>query len=506
MTLSSALHEKFRKLANLGEETPLSETTARNCDIARSDDGKIHLPQGMSYDDGVLWLQRKKREENEIVSFSEMIIAFPPDGAAAFAIALEKKFGWTSMVKTPGFFGANPPRMLDVEVGPGKSRKIPWGRFEIPGVEGHVDTGVGSKDGHMVFAITGEVKQKHYHILADLARLTREIVKEESIYRGQAFKIEYTPNDEGEFGNMNAPKFLDLSEVVPEELVFSAELDRAINDYVFTPILKADECEKAGVPVKRGVCLYGPYGTGKTLTAYVAAKHAVSVERTFIYLKDVKYLADAIEFAKQYSPAVVFAEDVDRAVGGDRSAQVDTILNTIDGLDSKESKVMVILTTNHVDKINQALLRPGRMDLALEIGPPDADAVERLIHLYARGLLDKDADLTRVGVELAGQIPAVIREAVERAKLSSVARGGKLEITEDDLLLAAETLVDHITLLNEEKNDPSQIEALGQHLGFGMIKAVEHAKENGLVSAKELTTLPKANGEAERLLHKRLEL
>ena len=501
----STLYEEF----NLGEETPLSKTdevTARNCDVARSKDGKIYLPVHMDYDDAVLWLQRKKREENEIVSFQELIQAFPPDGAAAFAKALEVKFGWTSMVKTPGFFGANPPSMLNVDVGPYESRKIPWGRFEIPGVEGHVDTGVGMKDGHLVFAINGEVKQKHYHILADLAKLTREIVAEESIYRGKAFKIEYTAEGEGEFGNMNAPKFLDLSEVKPDELIFSAELDRAINDYVFTPILKAEACEKAGVPVKRGVCLYGGYGTGKTNTAYVAAKHCVSVDRTFIYLKDVKYLAEAIEFAKQYSPAVVFAEDVDRAVGGDRSVQVDQILNTIDGLDSKESKVMVILTTNHVDKINQALLRPGRMDLALEIGPPDALAVERLIRLYSRGLLSDDADLRRAGEALSGQIPAVIREACERAKLSSVARGGDLEINEDDLLLAAETLVDHIMLLNEDKQDPSQLEAIGERLAFGFVKGARHAKDDGLLSIDELGSLPNANGEAERLLHKPLEL
>ena len=503
----STLYEEF----NLGEETPLSKdemVTARNCDVARSEDGKIYLPKDMSYDEGVLWLQRKKRELNEVVAFSEMIHAFPPDGAAAFAKALQEKFGWTSMVKTPGFFGADPPRMIDVEVGPNKSQKIPWGRFEIPGVEGHVETGVGMKDGHMVFAITGQVKQKHYYILADLAKLTREIVERESIYRGQAFKIEYTEEGAGEFGNMNAPKFLDLSEVKPEELVFSAELTRAINDYVFTPILKSAECEAAGIPVKRGVCMYGGYGTGKTLTAYVAAKHAVSVQRTFIYLKDVTHLADAIEFAKQYAPAVVFAEDVDRAVGGERSSQVDTILNTIDGLDSKESKVMVILTTNHVDKINQALLRPGRMDLALEIGPPDADAVERLIHIYSRNLLAKDTNLEAVGHQLSGQIPAVIREACERAKLSAVARGGKLEITEDDLLLAAETLVDHIMLLNEEKHDPSKLEALGQHLGFGIQKAMEHAQSKDLLGPDEMKRLPKSNGEgeAERLLHSPLEL
>lgn len=490
------------------------EVTARDCDVARSEDGKLYLPDRMSYDEAILWLQRKKREEEEEVAFNEFIQAFPPDGAAAFARAMKETFGWTSMSPTPGFFGSTPPIMLDVEIGPGESIKIPWGRFEIPGVEGYVQTGVGMKDGQMVFALQGKVKQKHYHILAQLAEITRDEVKKNSIYRGKAFRIEYKYDSDGdpagEFGSLDAPKFLDLTEVKPEELVFSGELDRAINDYVFTPILKPEECEQAGVPVKRGVCLYGPYGTGKTLTAYVAAKHATSVGRTFIYLKDVSHLADALEFAKQYAPAVVFAEDVDRMVGGSRDQAVDKILNTIDGLDSKESKVMVILTTNHVDKINKALLRPGRMDLALEIGPPDAKAVERLINLYARGLLEDSTDLTRVGEALQGQIPAVIREAVERAKLSSVARGGKLVITEQDLLLAAETLVDHITLLNEEHEEPSKIEILGERLGVGMVQGLQN---QGFLSVggkdreieRELTTTPK-NGNAAKDLHARLKL
>jgi transitional endoplasmic reticulum ATPase len=488
------------------------EVTARNCDIARSPDGKIYLPKTMDYDEGILWLQRKKREENEIVGFAELIYCFPPDGAVALARAMDEKFGWTSMVAVASFFGSNPPKMIDVATGAYTSVKVPWGRFEIPGVDGYVETGVADKDGQIVFAIQGEVKQKHYHVLAELADLTRKYVKEGSIYRGQAIKVEYV--SDGEFGNMNAPTFLDLSEIDRGELTFSSYLEQAIQDYVFTPILYPDECAGAGVPVKRGILLFGGYGTGKTLTAYVAAQMCVEQGRTFIYLKDVKHLSRALDFAKQYSPAVVFAEDIDRAMEGqDRSAEVDRVLNTLDGVDSKQNEVMVILTTNHVDEVNQALLRPGRIDLALEITAPDAEAVEKLVRIYGRGLIDPAADLTKVGEALDGYIPAVIREAVERSKLSAVSRlersPNEGELTEEDLLIAAETLTDQIKLLNADVSDSSVIEKVGARLGYGFGSAIRDMQESGELSEQELKKIPShLNGDRDGAtdLHKKLSL
>lgn len=477
--------------------------TARDIDVARSTDGKIYLPERMELDEAVIWLQRKRKEEEQTVAFQEIIGAFPPDGAVALMRAMKDQFGWTSMVATKGFFGDNPPVMIDIDIGPHESIKVPWGQFKIPGVEGYVQTGVMMRDGVMVFVLHGEVKQKHYHVLTELARRTREFVDTQSIYRGRAFAIEYDEDGEGEFGTMEAPKFLDLVSVQPEELIFSDDLTKAVNDYIFTPILKAEECEAAGVPVKRGICLLGPFGTGKTLTAYVAAKHCETVGRTFVYLRDVAHLSDAIKFAQQYAPAIVFAEDIDRVTGGGRDGALDEILNTLDGVDSKESKVMVILTTNNIEKVNRAMLRPGRIDVALMIGPPDGPAAERLVIQYARGLLVKNIDLTEVGAQLSGEIPAVIREAVERAKLSGIARGGKLRITADDLLLAARTLSDHIALMNEEAVDQMPIVTrFAEELGKGISYGIRISAEKGILAPAEMAAL---NGDGARGLHQQAE-
>src|SRR5262249_43736373 len=149
---------------------------------------------------------------------------------------------------------------------------------------------------------------------------------------------------------------------------------------------------------------------------------------TFIYLDTVLDLKRGLDFAARYAPAVLFAEDIDRVVDGERSVSLDEILNTIDGVDTKNGEIITVFTTNHVEKINPAMLRMGRLDALIHVAPPDAKAAERLVQLYSRGLLEDNCDLTEVGKMLSGKIPAFIREVTERAKIATIARVGGPDI------------------------------------------------------------------------------
>ncbi len=135
--------------------------------------------------------------------------------------------------------------------------------------------------------------------------------------------------------------------------------------------------------------------------------------------------------------------------GADRTVKIDDILNTIDGVQSKNTEIMVALTTNHVEQINKAMLRPGRLDAVIDVTPPDAPAARKLMRLYGRTRLDAADTLERAGLVLAGQIPAVIREAVERAKLYAIGRagGGQFVITDQDIADAAAGMQQHLDLL-----------------------------------------------------------
>src|SRR5690606_8906731 len=102
---------------------------------------------------------------------------------------------------------------------------------------------------------------------------------------------------------------------------------------------------------------------------------------------------------------------------------------------------------------------------------PDAECTEKLIRMYGGDLIIMDVDLTQARDALAGRIPAVIREAVERAKLSAIARtGGKPEVlTDEDLLVAADTMNTHLELLYAEEKGDDSIE---KRLGSAMVEAM----------------------------------
>ncbi len=129
---------------------------------------------------------------------------------------------------------------------------------------------------------------------------------------------------------------------------------------------------------------------------------------------------------------------------------MDDILNQIDGVDSKSQELIVILTTNYVENIDKAMLRPGRLDAVISVLPPDAKAAQKLVRLYARGLVAEQENLDEVGVELNGQIPAVIREVVEKSKLAALRHlefDSDLALTSSDLLVAAKGMKRHLELM-----------------------------------------------------------
>ena len=202
------------------------------------------------------------------------------------------------------------------------------------------------------------------------------------------------------------------------------------------------------MPPKRGVLFAGPYGTGKTAQAFAAALLAVKFGWTFLYLADVSQLPKAIQFSKMYGRTVIYAEDIDRVTDGERDEDMDEIFNMVDGIDTKESDILLIVTTNHLEKINKAMLRPGRLDVTIHIGPPDAEAVQRLIKGYAGDTLDASVTGEEAGLILDGQIPAVVREAVERAKLYAIDRTGgeDFKLMDSDLVDAATEVIEQVKL------------------------------------------------------------
>lgn len=425
-------------------------------------------------------LAEKAKEENQAIRVYERIDAMPWDGAQAFARAIEDLFGWGISRPTPGLFGPNPPVIRSIKTGPGQNDVIQvlWGAVEIPQMKCILNTTVDLLDNRLVFCIGGEIRKSKRHILDQLVALTRVYARERSIYKGKAIRM--FVDEEGDLDFDREPEFLDTNPAVLNELVFTEATRAQIETNLFTPIRHSEVCREMNIPLKRGVLFAGPYGTGKSMTAKACAALAVQNGWTFIMINRVSGLQAVLDFAHRYAPVVVFAEDVDRVVSGDeRTVSIDDVLNTLDGVQSKNHDVITVLTSNHAEKINRAMLRPGRLDAIITIDMPDGPAAERLMRMYSAGLIREDEDLSRSREALAGRIPAVIREAVERAKLSAVAReGGRpTHITDDDLVIAAKTMETHLGLLYAEEGGE---ESVAERLGKAMIEAISGNMETAV--------------------------
>lgn len=434
---------------------------------------KIVIPETMSYQSAIDSLTRRMQYEQEVTCFTEQINGFVWDAALALNKAMAKLFGWATPEPVKGFFGDEPPKMISVETGYEETTLVPWGRFSLPGINGYIETGVAQKGGRLILSISATVRRKHEAQVKALAETARELLKTESVYRGKAFKLRFK-DENGNDERMPMPSFIDLRKVKEGELIFSDEVNRAIETSIFTPVRNVEKCREFKIPLKRGILLYGPYGTGKSLTSAVTAKLCTQHGWTFLYCERADELADMVKLAHHYQPAVIFCEDIDRAVSGDRSTAMDDILNIIDGIESKSVELMVILTTNHVETINRALLRPGRLDAVINVLPPDAKAAEKLLRLYGRGLIPANADLSEVSRLLDGKIPAVIRECAERAKLSAIKLGleGKMILTGEALTDAARTMQDQLDLLAAPQAKENERERLGRTLQETMKTAV----------------------------------
>jgi transitional endoplasmic reticulum ATPase len=479
--------------------------------IARRPTMEIIIPLNMKFTEAADWLIKKDKEEDKVIKVYHEIDAFPLDGAVSFRAALDEIYGFVQNSDTPSWFGPQPPTMVGVPVGPNQIKQVPWGRVIVPGVFGHLQTSLTSNP-YPKFVIAGETKQRHLFEIENIVNKTKEMLKTKSIYKGKAIRLDLSWLRLGQEFSVtgHAPTFtIPVDSVREDELIFSDAVRQDIDLGLFTPIECADHCRKHKIPLKRGVLLAGPYGTGKTLTAYVTAKKAVDNGWTFIYLSNVLDLAQAFKFAKQYAPAVIFAEDVDRAVGEERTENIDAILNSFDGVDSKNAELITVLTTNHVERLTQAILRPGRCDTLVMVTPPDAEAAARLIRLYGRGLIAEDADFKRMGAALDGHLPAEIREAVERAKLNAIRRltrigemppdGIKGHVREDDVLAAVKMMNLQHKMLEPKPTDQRSTaekcaDLLGSRVAAGVREGMQRpaaillnmVQQAGLVKAEDV--------------------
>jgi transitional endoplasmic reticulum ATPase len=209
-----------------------------------------------------------------------------------------------------------------------------------------------------------------------------------------------------------------------------------LRETVQWPLQYADAFERVKLTPAKGVLLYGPPGTGKTLLAKAVANEA---ESNFISIKGPELLdkfvgesekgvREIFSKARENAPTVIFFDEID-AIAGERGGNagdsgvgervVSQLLTELDGLEALED-VVVIATTNRPDLLDDALVRPGRLDRHVRVSVPDESAREEIFAVHAgdRPLANgvTVADLAaRTGGYVGADIEAVCREAATAA-------------------------------------------------------------------------------------------
>lgn len=465
----------------MSNETKEKKTDWSSIDTSIKYEGKqISLPgdpSEMSYDDAIQTLQRIKKAEAQKYDVHELIAGAPWDAAVAVYKALQSIYGVVLAESRETWFGEIKPQFLTVNTGvdPDDKVQVPHGQMRLPNVADPIQMVLH----HNGVIIAGSVRKSDRSILIDIANRAREILAKDSVYRGKA--VHFRVDENGHINIEEQPDFIDLRKVGEADVIHVPETEALIRNTIFAPLKHTASCRKHGVPLKRGVLLSGKYGCGKSLTARVTAKVATDNGWTFIMLNRSQGLAAAIEFAKPYQPCVIFAEDIDRVTKDrENDESVNDLVNLLDGLITKDMEILTVLTTNFVDKIDKALLRPGRFDAVIDIKAPDAPTAVRLIKAYARDLL-APGNLDHVGEIISGWIPATVREVVERSKMTMLIEDRK-KITADDLYTAAIGMQQHMQLLEGPVASQSPAERFAESLGEVIIGQLSKGSD-GLATA-----------------------
>ncbi len=185
-----------------------------------------------------------------------------------------------------------------------------------------------------------------------------------------------------------------------------------LQEAVEWPLKYADLYDKIGYTMPKGIMLYGPSGTGKTLLAKAVATES---EANFISVRGPELLSkwvgesergirEVFRRARQASPCVIFFDEVDalaptRGMGGDSMVTervVSQLLTELDGVQSLKG-VVVLAATNRIDMVDTALLRAGRFDKLILIPLPDKEARKQILKIHLKGIpTAKDVDVDRI--------------------------------------------------------------------------------------------------------------
>jgi cell division protease FtsH len=212
--------------------------------------------------------------------------------------------------------------------------------------------------------------------------------------------------------------------------------------------------KKLGAKVPKGILLHGPPGTGKTLLAKAAANEAkaqffaqsaASFVEMFAGLGAAR-IRRLFRVARKAAPAIIFIDELDAVgttrgsdISGEKDQTLNQLLVEMDGFGTAED-VVVMAASNMLDKLDPALLRPGRFDRQILVAPPDIKGRQEILKVHTAGKPVRGVDFEIIARQTSGLTGAELAHICNEAAIQA-GRQHRDHIVQDDFDWALERVV-----------------------------------------------------------------
>merc|ERR550514_855571 len=212
------------------------------------------------------------------------------------------------------------------------------------------------------------------------------------------------------------------------------DVKRGLQEMILYPIDHPDKFEKFGMTPSRGVLFYGPPGCGKTLLAKAVASECSA---NFVSIKGPELLTmwfgeseanvrEVFDKARSAAPCVLFFDELDSigtargSSGGAGDRVMNQLLTEIDGVGVKKN-VFFIGATNRPELLDEALLRPGRLDQLIYIPLPDLPSRQGILESTLRkSPIAPNVPLPFIAQKTEGFSGADLAELCQRAAKAAI--------------------------------------------------------------------------------------